>query len=103
MVEKYPGKTDTKFHEKLHEKQHIVNVAAGREPADLVLKNAKYINVFSNDLLTGDIAIARGRIVGIGSYQGKPDTLESAILKAMVCSRELLPPVYLMILIISSL
>lgn len=71
MVEKYPGKTDTKFHEKLHEKQHIVNVAAGREPADLVLKNAKYINVFSNDLLTGDIAIARGRIVGIGSYQGK--------------------------------
>lgn len=68
MVEKYPGKTDTKFHEKLHEKQHIVNVAAGREPADLVLKNAKYINVFSNDLLTGDIAIARGRIVRIGSY-----------------------------------
>ena len=51
-------------------KQHIVEVAAGRSPADLVLKNAVYLNVFSNELCRGDIAVAEGLIVGMGSYSG---------------------------------
>jgi adenine deaminase len=46
-------------------------VAAGRVPADLVLKNAAYVNVFSNELCRGDIAVAEGLIVGMGEYHGK--------------------------------
>jgi adenine deaminase len=36
----------------------------------LVLKNAKLINVFSGEIYSTDIAVDRGRIVGIGSYSG---------------------------------
>ena len=46
-------------------------MAAGRAPADLVLKNATYVNVFSNELCHGDIAVAEGLIVGMGEYHGK--------------------------------
>ena len=51
-------------------KKHLIQVALGEVKADYVLKNAKYVNVFSNELLTGDIAIAEGRIAGIGTYSG---------------------------------
>ena len=56
---------------KLMKKQYIVNVASGRQKADLVLKNATYVNVFSNELCQGDIAVAKGQIVGMGSYDGE--------------------------------
>ncbi len=56
---------------KLMKKQYIVEVATGRKKADLVLKNATYVNVFSNELCTGDIAVAKGQIVGMGSYEGE--------------------------------
>ena len=56
---------------KLMKKQHLVNVASGRQKADLVLKNATYNNVFSNELCHGDIAVAKGQIVGMGSYDGE--------------------------------
>lgn len=49
-----------------------IAVGAGREPADLVLKNAKALDVFSGTWVSGDIAIVDGFIAGIGeSYQGK--------------------------------
>ncbi len=56
---------------KLMKKQYIVDVATGRKKADLVLKNATYVNVFSNELCNGDIAVAKGQIVGMGSYDGE--------------------------------
>ena len=56
---------------KLMKKQHLVDVAAGRKKADLVLKNATYVNVFSNELCQGDIAVAKGQIVGMGNYEGE--------------------------------
>ena len=53
------------------EKRRIIHVAAGREPADLVLKNASYVNVFSQQICTGDIAVAEGMIAGVGcTYHG---------------------------------
>ena len=52
------------------EKQALIDVAMGRKKADLVLKNAVYVNVFSNELCKGDIAIVKGRIAGTGSYEG---------------------------------
>ena len=66
MSESYAGK----INRKLLKKRRIINAAAGREPADLVLKNATYVNVFSNELCTADIAVAEGLIVGMGSYTG---------------------------------
>ena len=59
-----------KINRKLIKKLHIIDVAAGREKADLVLKNATFVNVFSGELDTCDIAVAEGLIVGLGQYQG---------------------------------
>ena len=69
MQEIYGQKTDGQ----LAAKQRIIAVAAGREKADLVLKNAKYLNVFSNEFLSGDIAVANGLIAGVGKYDGKTE------------------------------
>ncbi|MBQ6832042.1 MAG: adenine deaminase [Oscillospiraceae bacterium] len=59
-----------KISRKLIKKQHIIDVAAGRKKADLVLKNATYVNVFSGELATEDIAVTEGLIVGLGQYEG---------------------------------
>ena len=67
VKESYAGKINRKLNKKLH----VIEVAAGRAPADLVLKNATYVNVFSNELCHGDIAVAEGLIVGMGEYHGK--------------------------------
>ncbi len=67
VKESYAGKINRKLNKKLH----VIDVAAGRVPADLVLKNATYVNVFSNELCSGDIAVAEGLIVGMGEYHGK--------------------------------
>ncbi|OUN18905.1 adenine deaminase [Ligilactobacillus salivarius] len=49
----------------------LIDIAAGRKKADLVLKNAKIVDVFQAKILIGDIAISDGYIAGIGgSYQG---------------------------------
>ena len=64
--ESYAGKINRKLNKKLH----VIDVAAGRALADLVLKNATYVNVFSNELCHGDIAVAEGLIVGMGQYSG---------------------------------
>lgn len=69
MQEIYEQKTDRQ----LAAKQRLIAVAAGREKADLVLKNAKYLNVFSNEFLCGDIAVANGLIAGVGKYDGKTE------------------------------
>ena len=67
--ESYTGRINRKLNKKLR----IVEVAAGREKADLVLKNATYVNVFSNELCHGDIAVAEGLIVGMGAYSGETE------------------------------
>lgn len=66
MSESYAGK----INRKLMKKRRIIEAAAGREMADLVLKNAVYVNVFANQLCTADIAVAEGLIVGMGDYSG---------------------------------
>ncbi len=80
------GSKMEKRNEGLRRKQRIVQAAAGRIPAELVFKNATYVNVFSNALAMADIAVAQGRIVGIGSYQGE---------KEVDCSGKLLLPGFL--------
>ena len=42
-------------------------------PADLVLKNAKIVNVFTDRVEEGNIAVTNGMIVGIGDFAGKEE------------------------------
>jgi len=51
----------------------IIRVARGHMQADLVLRNARIVNVFSAEVYEGDIAILGERIVGIGDYTGKKE------------------------------
>jgi adenine deaminase len=50
----------------------IIRVARGRMQPDLVLKNARVVNVFSAEVYKSDIAVLGERIVGVGDgYKGK--------------------------------
>lgn len=48
-----------------------ISVASKREPADTVIKNGKIIDVFTGEIIEGDIAIVDGYIAGIGEFEGK--------------------------------
>jgi adenine deaminase len=47
--------------------------ASGEVKAELVLKNAGIINVFTESVQYADIAICNGRIAGIGTYSGEAE------------------------------
>lgn len=44
---------------------HRMRVACGREPADVLLKNCRVINVYTGEILESDIAIAGNRIAAV--------------------------------------
>jgi adenine deaminase len=51
----------------------LIRVARGMQPADFVLRNGRIVNVFTNEVHTGDVAISGGTIAGVGapgSYGG---------------------------------
>ncbi|MGM9902786.1 MAG: adenine deaminase [Enterococcus sp.] len=48
-----------------------IAVAGKKQPADLVIKNAKIINVFTKTIIEKDVAICEGKIAGIGNYEGR--------------------------------
>lgn len=50
--------------------KELIEVASGRLPGSLVLKNARIVNVFTGEIVPGDIALLGGRIAGIGEYGG---------------------------------
>lgn len=56
------------MYNKINEK--LIHVANGRQKADLVLKNANIINVFTESIEVGDVAVVDGMIAGIGTYEG---------------------------------
>lgn len=48
----------------------LIDVAAGRIKADIVIRNCKVVDVFAGRVVPGDIAIADDRIAGVGVYDG---------------------------------
>ncbi len=52
-------------------KLRLIPYTMGEKEAELVIKNATIVDVLTNSLYVGDIAIAEGWIVGIGRYSGK--------------------------------
>jgi len=47
--------------------EHLIDVAAGRHPADLVLRGGNIVNVFSGEIYPADVAIVADRIAAIGT------------------------------------
>ena len=63
---------DTNHHASRREAlRRAIRIARGLEPADLVLRDARVINVFSGDIHRGDVAVADGIVVGIGDYHAR--------------------------------
>ncbi len=59
------------------ERRALIQVARGKAPADLVLRNARLVNVFSNEIQPADVAIYQDRVAGVGapgSYGGRART-----------------------------
>jgi len=50
-----------------------IKIANGEKKAPLVLKNANIINVFTNEIIPGDVALYNEKIVGIGEYSGEKE------------------------------
>jgi adenine deaminase len=45
--------------------------ARGEQPADLVFRGGRIVNVFTRELISADVAVGGGRIAGIGQYDGR--------------------------------
>jgi len=54
----------------------LISVARGEKPADLVLTNARIVNVFNGEIESGNVAIYDGRIAGVGDYQQAKEVLD---------------------------
>ena len=54
----------------------LISVARGELPADLLLANARVINVFTGEIESGNVAICGDRIAGIGDYQQAKQELD---------------------------
>lgn len=52
------------------QQQKDARIALGLDRPDLVLKNGRVVNVFSGRILTADVAVQDGRIIGVGQYEG---------------------------------
>ncbi|UUV16993.1 adenine deaminase [Fusobacteria bacterium ZRK30] len=48
----------------------FIDVLTQRKKSDLVFKNAKIINVFSHEIIKGNLAIHGDQIVGVGDFSG---------------------------------
>ena len=55
---------------------HLISVARGELPADLVLANARVVNVFTGEIESGNVAIWGDRIAGVGDYRQAKQVLD---------------------------
>lgn len=51
--------------------QQKLSVARGEQPAELLFKNAKLVNVLSGEIHPANIAVEDGRIIGLGDYRAR--------------------------------
>ena len=48
----------------------LIDTAAGRVPADLVIRNARVVDLYNGEIVPGDIAVSGKWIAGVGHYEG---------------------------------
>ncbi|MBI2850478.1 MAG: adenine deaminase [Chloroflexi bacterium] len=53
-------------------------VARGNAPADLILANARIVNVFNGEIERGNVAIYGGRMAGVGDYRQAKEVIDLA-------------------------
>jgi len=51
----------------------IIELARGEKEVDLILKNARLVNVFSGDIHLTNVAVDGGRVIGMGDYKAKEE------------------------------
>jgi adenine deaminase len=51
--------------------QQKLAIARGEQPAELLFKNAKLVNVLSGEIHPANVAVDDGRVIGIGDYRAK--------------------------------
>jgi adenine deaminase len=56
--------------------QRALRIATGDEPADLLLRGGRVVNVFTGEIEAANVAIAGGRIVGVGDYAHAAEVVE---------------------------
>lgn len=62
----------SQYNKKVQLLSDIIDTAAGRVPCDLILQNARVVNVYSCEIVATDVAILGDTIVGLGSgYKSK--------------------------------
>ncbi len=59
------------------DRQRLVRVAQGQEDADLLIRGARVVNVLTREVYEADVAVAAGRIAGVGSGYRAAETLDA--------------------------
>ena len=54
----------------------LISVARGEKPADLVLANARVVNVFTGEVEAGNVAISGGVVAGVGDYREAHEVID---------------------------
>ena len=62
--------TDAKNNLSKADVKRRIEVATGRKRAELVFKGARVVNVFSHEVIEGNLAVDNGVIIGVGAYEG---------------------------------
>jgi len=58
------------------ENARLIAVAKGEAPADLVLANARVVNVFNGEVEPGNVAVYGGMVAGIGDYEQAREVID---------------------------
>jgi adenine deaminase len=51
--------------------QQKLGIARGDQPAELLFKNARLVNVLSGEIHNANVAVGDGRVIGIGDYRAR--------------------------------
>ena len=57
-------------------RERLIKVARGLQPADLVLANARVVNVFNGEIETASVALSDGIIAGVGDYRKAAEVVD---------------------------
>ncbi|MBU1935891.1 adenine deaminase [bacterium] len=55
----------------ISELQELLSVSRGERPAELLLKNARVVNVATCEIIETSVAVFKGRIAGLGDYKAE--------------------------------
>ncbi len=78
------------FKELIIEQQERIQAAAGNRQPDTIFQNAGIVNVFTGELEFGDVAVHKGKIVGIGRYT--ENVSEGQEVKIIDCHNKFIAP-----------